>query len=127
MPLRDSSSGSGSGTGVPQAAQNLAGLIKPVLDGVISAFHSHVGEAEHVSRCLADAGVGEYTAVRHALTDSSWGALGPRTLVRPFGARGVQWNPADDYCVAASVELDPAPAAGPRWQFSGELLRARPR
>ena len=111
----------------PAHGTNLAGLIKPVLDGVISAFHSHVGEADHVSRRLAEAGVGEYTAVRRALRDSSWGALGPRPLVRPFGARGVQWNPADDYCVAASVELDPAPAAGLRWQFSGELLRVRPR
>ncbi|MFT4295850.1 MAG: hypothetical protein QM582_10610 [Micropruina sp.] len=111
----------------PSHATNLAGLVKPVLDGVISAFHSHAGEAEQVARRLADLGIGEYDLIRRWLADARWAALGPRQLVRPFGPRGVQWNPADDHCVAAAVTIDPTPGDGPRWQLSGELAWAAPR
>ena len=64
--------------------------------------------------------------VRRWLADPNWAALGSRTLVRPFGTHGVQWNPADDYCVAAIVTIDRTPGDGPRWQLSGELAWAAP-
>lgn len=80
-----------------------------------------------VSRRLVDAGVGEQAPIRGMLADPAWGALGPRQLIKSFGIGGVQWNPADDYCKAATIVLDPAPGAGPRWQVSGELRRAVPR
>lgn len=110
----------------PSLRTNLATLIKPTLDGIISAFHSHTGQTDQVGQRLAEAGVGEYDLVRRWLADPNWAALGSRTLVRPFGTHGVQWNPADDYCVAAIVTIDRTPGDGPRWQLSGELAWAAP-
>lgn len=110
----------------PALRTNLATLIKPTLDGVISAFHSHTGQADHVAQRLADAGVARYDLVRRWLADPNWAALGPRTLVKPFGTHGVQWSPADDYLAAATVTIDRRPGAGPRWQLSGELAWAAP-
>lgn len=111
----------------PAGGTNLAGLIKPTLDGIISAFHSHVGESEQVARRLDALAVGSYDDLHGTLADPAWGVLGPRTLIRPFGTRGVQWNPADERCVAASITLDEEPGIGPRWQLTGELLNATPR
>lgn len=96
--------------GGPVAAVNrprsLVDLIKPLLDGVVSAFHSHqepkdppAGRQLVTPRSLQR----EWTA---GLTDARWAALGPRRLVTTFGTSGVKWNPADDYCVAAEVLLD---------------------
>lgn len=110
----------------PALRTNLATLIKPTLDGVISAFHAHKGQTDQVAQRLANAGVGHYDLVRSYLADPNWAALGPRTLVKPFGAHGVQWNPADDYCVAATVTIDRAPGDGPRWRLSGELAWVAP-
>lgn len=110
----------------PALRTNLATLIKPTLDGIISAFHSHTEPADQVAQRLAHAGVGQYDPLRTHLADPNWAALGSRTLVKPFGAHGVQWNPADDYCMAAAVTIDRAPEHGPRWQLSGELAWAAP-
>lgn len=51
-------------------------------------------------------------------------------MVKPFGATGVQWNPADDFCVGARVALKAQPAAAdklhPRWRLTAELVQATP-
>ena len=46
--------------------------------------------------------------------------LGSRRLVKPF-REGVQWNPADDACLAAEIHLQPQPH-NPPWQLSGSLF-----
>lgn len=113
-----------------EPAGSVSRIIKPVLDGVISAYHSHVGsdgccEAQR----LEGVGLGTELELREMLFDPDWSALGPRRLVKPFGASGVQWNPADDFCIFAHVTLqgggDGHSAKHPtRWQLSGEVREA---
>lgn len=112
-------------------ANSLVYIVKPTLDGIISAYHSHEGSDGAVeAQRLEEAGLGSRETLREQLVDRRWAALGGRRLVSPFGRTGVQWNPADDFCVAARITLstggsvaDGHPA---RWRLSGELAEAIP-
>jgi hypothetical protein len=87
-----------------------ASLLKPMLDGVIAALHRDASPPpEAVRRLARHLGQGE-AQVRERLT-SAGAALGPRELVRAY-REGLQWNPADDLCVACSVAND-GPSASP--------------
>ena len=82
-------------------AQAFVSLVKPMLDGLISALHSHDGTHEHhVLGALAR--YGEPRVLWDLLNDSTNEILGRRTLLRPHGA-GVAWNPADDRCSRFSI------------------------
>lgn len=109
---------------------SVASLVKPALDGIISAYHSHEG-TNGVTEALRLSAEGMETTERlqEHLLDSRWAALGARRLVKPFGAQGVQWNPADEFCVSAHLTLktgipttDDNPA---RWRVSAELTEAQ--
>jgi hypothetical protein len=110
-------------------ANSLVDIVKPTLDGIISAFHSHEGSdgAAEALR-LEEAGLGEKEALRDQLLDQRWAALGGRRLLAPFGRAGVQWNPADDFCVAAYITLSAGGSAedghDARWRLSSELTEA---
>lgn len=110
-------------------SRSVADQVKPALDGVISAFHTHRGNPESISERLASTGLGEKDELQQLLQDPAWNILGSRMVVRPFGATGVQWNPADDMCVAATVQ--PASVetglTAPRWRLTGRIYRAEPR
>jgi hypothetical protein len=112
-------------------ANSLVDIVKPTLDGIISAFHSHDGSdgAAEALR-LEEAGLGEKEALRDQLLDRRWAALGGRRLLAPFGRAGVQWNPADDLCVAAYITLSvggsPEDGHNARWRLSAELAEAIP-
>jgi len=100
---------------------SLASIVKPVLDGVISAFHTHNGtKLDDVSERLGTK-LGIATAeARRLLLDEQLNLLGPRNLVWPF-SKGIQWNPADDRCVAAELLIgDTRTESG--WELSGELF-----
>lgn len=112
---------------------SLVDIVKPVLDGIISAYHSHIHEGQGVAEAqrLEAAGIGTARILQDQLLDRRWAALGARRLLWPFGKTGVQWNPADDFCVAAHITLttmksvaDRRPA---RWRLSAELMEATPR
>lgn len=77
-------------------------VIKPLLDGLISAFHSHdtTGLRVVVPRIAAATGASA-DAVAQLLARQN-APLGTRRLVWPW-REGVQWNPADDLCVACRV------------------------
>ncbi|OMC07463.1 hypothetical protein [Mycolicibacterium fortuitum] len=112
-------------------ANSLVYIVKPTLDGIISAYHSHEGsDGVAEAQRLEDAGLGSREALRDQLLDRRWAALGERRLVSSFGRTGVQWNPADDFCVAARITLnaDSSVADGhhARWRLSGELAEAIP-
>jgi hypothetical protein len=72
-----------------------ASVIKPVLDGVISALHAHDGTdvANVAARLTAQLGGTTPDTVRSLLCDERAAVLGTR---RPVGrpAHGAQWNPA---------------------------------
>ncbi|HNO77966.1 MAG TPA: hypothetical protein PKN33_07880 [Phycisphaerae bacterium] len=82
-----------------------ADLIKPVFDGIVAAFHSHNGVdvgpcSERVAGLLAcDA---SFVATRLMATERA--ALGVRRLLWMWG-ESVQWNPADDLCVAGTLRI----------------------
>lgn len=46
--------------------------------------------------------------------------------MRAFSLQSIQWNPADEFCVAARVRLDPAPTTN-GWTLSGWLTAVAPR
>lgn len=92
----------------PARAPTLHTALKPMLDGVIAGFHSHDGSsAGDMPQRLAAATGLSGSEVDHLLNDEEGAVLGRRRLVWPF-RDGVQWNPADDRCVAARVAVGSA-------------------
>jgi hypothetical protein len=85
---------------------NLFAKMKPLLDGVISGMHAYTGlQLPEVGARLARMlGVAPHE-IEDLLRGS--GPLGPREVVRPYRER-VQWNPADDACVHASIQVKAA-------------------
>lgn len=111
-------------------ANSLADIVKPTLDGIISAYHSHEGsDGLAEAQRLQEAGMGSTETLREQLLDRRWAALGGRRLLASFGKTGVQWNPADDFCVAAHITLSAGSVDDrhhARWRLSGELAEAIP-
>ncbi|MCU1690566.1 MAG: hypothetical protein JWN20_2494, partial [Jatrophihabitantaceae bacterium] len=103
-------------------------VLKTLLDGAISAFHAHSGAISSDLAARAAAACGVPGMDPAALSDVGWAALGSRAvLIRPFGPEGVQWNPADERCVATSVRLQGSAADRTRWLVSGRISAALPR
>lgn len=98
------------------------GLVKPVFDGLISAFQAHTDMTvlPHVVEQLAKVLPAAPAEIEQHLLDQRRSVFGvvPR-LVKPFGV-GVQWDPADHWCVAG--ELLAADPTGSRWAIKGELV-----
>jgi hypothetical protein len=85
----------------------VASLVKPVLDGLISALHIHNGT--HRDALLPRlAQLGDPEQVWAQLLDPTVAVLGSRVLLRPHGQTGMAWNPADDLCTAFRVRRVPA-------------------
>lgn len=86
--------------------------LKPMLDGVIAALHSHDGSAiEVIADLLArPTGLGR-SQIQQMLMPEREAPLGRRRLLSPY-RNFVQWNPADDRCVAARVVLGEPQALG---------------
>jgi hypothetical protein len=85
---------------------NLAAMAKPLIDGVIGAFHTHDHPASLdvvAGRVAARAGA-PVSEVRTLLTDNEAAILGSRRLLWPW-RDGVQWNPADDCCMAFRIRV----------------------
>jgi hypothetical protein len=96
----------------------LMDLLKPLLDGVISAFHQYEGPLPSalVERIAASTGC-EPEATFERLLSAHQGVLGSRTVAR-LTQHGVKWDPRDEDCVACVVTADPD---GPP-SMSGELF-----
>jgi hypothetical protein len=112
-------------------ANSLVDIVKPTLDGIISAYHSHEGSDGLVeAQRLEEAGIGPRVTLQDQLLDRRWAALGGRRLLSSLGRAGVQWNPADDLCVAAHITLSTCSSTEDghhaRWRLSGELVEAIP-
>jgi hypothetical protein len=96
----------------PGTAVNLAAVAKPIIDGIISSFHSHLdrGSLAELSRRVAAKLGQSVTEVHSFLASNPSDVLGPRQLLWPW-RDSVQWNPADDRCVAIRIQLESAAAA----------------
>lgn len=98
-----------------------ATIIKPLLDGIIASFHAHSERSPGVcERVAAETGTDPHT-VERLLADTGKAVLGGRNLVY-VRAAGVQWNPADERCVACELRLE----QGPEWSMSGSIASAAP-
>ena len=91
--------------GVPAHARlNLTAVAKPILDGVVAAFHRHLDDGTTdivTSRVAAQLRVPDLEA-RAILTENPSAVLGARRLMWPW-RDGVQWNPGDDRFVALRI------------------------
>lgn len=102
----------------PDASRrSLPALTKVLVDGCIAALHDHDGTdwEELAARVAAKAGLDRDRVVE--LLQPLGAPLGTRRLLHRFGA-GVQWNPADDLCVTATLRLQ----QGDDFRIAGTLL-----
>jgi hypothetical protein len=96
-----------------------AKAVKPLVDGVIAALHCHDGSAladvsQRLNNQLSSESRGGLEAL---LVDDRFAPLGRRRLLWPR-ASSVQWNPADDSCVALELRL----GSSSRRELSGRLI-----
>jgi hypothetical protein len=100
-----------------------AKMIKPLVDGVIAALHFHDGTAldELSGRVLVQVPTSSAERIAKLLTDERSAVLGQRRLLWPRGA-GVQWNPADDLCLALELRV----VTGDKRELSGRLVELTP-
>jgi hypothetical protein len=88
------------------SAVTAAQVIKPLLDGVVSALHTYVGtQLKVVADRLAEQLAVRSVDIAGALVETGTAVLGERALVVPR-ATGVQWFPADDRCDACEVRVE---------------------
>lgn len=81
----------------------VAGVVKPMLDGLVSALHRHDGSRrDDLLPRLAH--LGDPQQVWSALCAPAADVLGTRRLVRPHGTN-IAWNPADERCQAFRVHV----------------------
>jgi hypothetical protein len=93
-------------------------VLKPLLDGVVSAFHAHDGSnLAQVAALLGTLGIAPEEAAA-LLSDPRHAVLGERRLLWPR-REGVQWNPADEALVACELLVE----RSSRWLLTGDLLQ----
>ena len=98
-------------------------LLKPLLDGTVTAFHRHDGKAQAlVAERLTTVLEVRAQDVLSFLSESTNAVLGTRTLLWIRGD-GVQWNPADDCCVAGELLFESS--SEDFVEFSGELFEVK--
>ncbi len=102
-----------------------ASVIKVIFDGVISAFQYHNGrhQSEVSQRIAKQVGTGA-DEISTLLLNPGESVLGRSQLVRLFGT-GVQWNPADDICLAGELITEQGSMSG-KWELRGEIFEINP-
>jgi hypothetical protein len=104
-------------TGPAAGTRSLPGAMKTVLDGLISACHRHdSADLDELVRRLAVKTNASRAELQSRLANRSPSPLGAVRLLHRFGD-GVQWHPADDRCVLATLRL----VTGPFWRLSGSI------
>lgn len=100
--------------------ENLPGIVKPLVDGVVAALYQHDGsDLSRIIPVLCAQTSATSARVEQALMNASKSVLGRRRLLWPR-ANGVQWNPGDDACIAVAIQRQPAKDGCLR--ISGELV-----
>ncbi len=103
-------------------------LAKPIIDGVVSAFHAYKGsDIEVLSQRLANKLNTTPYIIADLLCRRDRAILGERQVVSPLNRSNcvknrsncVKWDPADDLCLAA--EIIAQPYSGKDWLISGKL------
>lgn len=95
-----------------------ASICKPLIDGILCAFHQHDGSnADRIGGRLLSGGVPQ--TLVESLASDRYAVLGARRLLWPW-KNGLQWNPADDMCVAGEVIV--VPTEGRSSVISADLI-----
>lgn len=95
----------------------LLGLIKVLVDWLVSALHAHDGRDVDVVTERLGSRIGvEASVLSDLLLDDQLAVLGTRRLLWPY-RQFVQWNPADDAIVDLRLTTTPAAA----WTTSGTV------
>ncbi len=102
-------------------------LVKSVIDGTVAAFqahrdHSTVGELS--ARLESQLGASA-EMLAAALQDRTRAVLGIKDRLLYTRARGVQWSPDDEHCLAGEVLIEPV--SGGRWTLAGIAEAIEPR
>ena len=100
----------------------LGNLVKPIFDGVISAFQAHadLSVLPEVLPILAKQLQADRDEIRGYLLDQNRAVLDTvNRLVAPYGA-GVTWYPSDHWCMAG--ELLPADPTDDNWAIKGKVV-----
>ncbi|MCF8567814.1 hypothetical protein LLE49_24135 [Alicyclobacillus tolerans] len=88
------------------AVINTVGLVKPLLDGIVSAFHTHDGSrlSDVANRLSSMTGLPP-ARIESLLMESDKAVFGRTRLIYPHG-QGVQWAPNDHLCVEATLHVE---------------------
>jgi len=97
----------------PAQPMNVAGLLKPLADGVVSALHSQTQPQSNAIGRLSRALGAPVNDVKRTLASPVCPLLGERELVRAY-RQFVQWNPADERCEYLRLVVE----TWPREKFS---------
>lgn len=112
----------------PLAARrrNAAALVKPLLDGILCGFHAHSGrDLDEISARVATRLDRPSDEIACLLSSDQRAVLGTRRLLHKWG-RSVQWNPADELCVAAELTIESSEDRSGDWEAEGELFEVHP-
>lgn len=100
---------------------NLIATIKPLLDGLISAFHHYEGqELNSVVKRLAQHIHLPESKVETLLLDEKTSILGPRNLLHPY-RESLKWNPEDDAFPFFKIYFQ-ATNKNNEWTLSGDIF-----
>lgn len=100
---------------------NFVTILKPLLDGVISSFHTHNGKnIDEITRRLSIKNCISSEDAKQLLIKSEKDVLGRRELVWLWGD-SIQWNPSDDLIYYGEIKIDYLNNISIP-EFSGELF-----
>jgi hypothetical protein len=99
----------------------LVSIMKPLLDGMISAFHQHdsLDIDEVVVRLKKYINL-PTQQIENLLLNSGNAILGLRNLIQPY-RNGVKWNPEDDAYQFVKINLD-TQYHSDKWIIGGEIF-----
>lgn len=95
---------------------NLTSVVKPMLDGVICAFHSADQCLQKESSLIAS----RLGVPKQQLLSTDNDILGPNRFIYPYRKNSVKWNPRDNHCLAFEIEAEHNNDGGCR--FSGKIF-----
>lgn len=110
----------------PPVQLSLPALVRPLMDGFVSALHFYEGEQLDEVASRLGAQLSEPMAVVRALLKQATAAvLGPRAVPHLRGP-SLQWSPADDRIIAGEVVREPWQGADGGFTVRGTVLEAFP-
>jgi hypothetical protein len=102
----------------------LISMMKPIIDGTLSAFHSQRAPIPELARIIGNRLGTDGERIQKLLCDNTLSVLGDRAFVRKW-RDSVQWNPADDSLVTVGLALENTAGYEPV-MISGQLYAVDP-